>query len=159
MKIRCVSRFEMAELKYIWDAGSTLKLQPNIISIHGSDQTSLFEQKQKNILTLQFDDIGHRDYLGNGWNASWIPFNAGHAFRIIDFLRKMDQTLPLVINCHAGISRSGAIGTFACKYFGLDYSDFSMENRHIIPNSFILKILETEAELQGSWKSWKANGN
>ena len=55
----------------------------------------------------------------------------GKAKQIINFIDKAQEDendSVLVVHCQAGISRSGAVGTFACDYCGLDYNRFIKEN-------------------------------
>ena len=47
----------------------------------------------------------------------------------------------LVAHCDAGVSRSGAVGTFAVEYLGLDYETFIKENPYTVPNPFVLRTL------------------
>jgi len=57
-----------------------------------------------------------------------VLFDEGHAKKIIAFLdnaNKDPKDSDLVVHCSAGISRSGAVGTFACDYFGLDYNSLN----------------------------------
>jgi predicted protein tyrosine phosphatase len=47
----------------------------------------------------------------------------------------------LLVNCHAGISRSGAIADFARVVAELDYDAFKRANPRIVPNAFVLRTL------------------
>lgn len=48
-----------------------------------------------------------------------------------------------IVHCSAGISRSGAVGTFINDYFGLDYSTFRKTNPQVQPNPFVLRTLKS----------------
>ena len=56
-------------------------------------------------------------------------------------LTKLNPDAQLIIHCEAGLSRSGAIGCFACKYLGFDEEVFKSVNPNILPNSYILEFL------------------
>ena len=51
----------------------------------------------------------------------------------------------LVVHCSAGISRSGAIGTFACDYCSMDYNVFIQNNIYIMANPYVLSVLRKGA--------------
>jgi len=42
----------------------------------------------------------------------------------------------LLVHCDAGISRSGAVATFASNYLNIDFQD-----EYIKPNPYVLRIL------------------
>ncbi len=62
-------------------------------------------------------------------------------FNFIKDLKNDDQIKTLVVHCKAGISRSGAVGLYACRYYGLDEREFMRENSAIIPNFYVYGIL------------------
>lgn len=47
----------------------------------------------------------------------------------------------MIVHCHAGVSRSGAVATFSCDYCGLDYNEFIKGNRFIMANPHVLDVL------------------
>jgi predicted protein tyrosine phosphatase len=61
------------------------------------------------------------------------------AYKIVTFLKhlkKRSDVETLVIQCKAGISRSGAIGLFAGEVFGININNFRLKN-NIRPNYYI----------------------
>jgi predicted protein tyrosine phosphatase len=100
------------------------------------------------LLTLFFGD-----YTLDKWNniqdslKSITPntrlFDESDADKIIKFINKINEDIygTLVIHCDAGISRSGAVGLFVCRYLGLDERKFRKMNSYIHPNPYILEIL------------------
>ena len=122
-----------------------------IISINSSwgwDDTPPFSEKylkHPHLLALTFDDICNEpetpEDLGNA-----ILFNRDMAHAIMRFVD--DGKLPLLVHCTAGISRSGAVGEVLNWYFNryletntADDEDFEQNNRQIMPNTIIRKIM------------------
>jgi hypothetical protein len=125
------------------------------ISIYGDD-SRLVNPKTSKILnglgcvksaSILFWDITDKSYseikkLGKVTRA--ILFNDKHAkkiIRLIDLAQKDTQDSVLVVHCTAGISRSGAVATFACDYCKLDYAEFLKNNPCLYPNQFVLRTL------------------
>ena len=63
------------------------------------------------------------------------------ATQILKFLDSLKDESFLIVHCAAGISRSGAVGLFSCRYLGLDQAEFRKMNRGISPNSHVLDVL------------------
>jgi len=98
-------------------------------------------------ISLDFWDIV-RDHTNNFPES--ILFNKEHAKEIvtfIDVIQKDPIDSTLVVHCHAGISRSGAIGVFACDYCKTDYNQLMKDNPYIWPNNHILRLLREEANI------------
>lgn len=69
-------------------------------------------------------------------------FDEQNAKNVLDFVDKYkDSNCVLVAHCDAGISRSGAIGTFFAEEFGIDKNTLP---NYIRPNQYILKLLKEE---------------
>ena len=47
----------------------------------------------------------------------------------------------LVVNCMAGVSRSGAVATFAMQACGGSRDLFAAMNPHVVPNAFVGRLL------------------
>lgn len=80
-------------------------------------------------------------------------FSETDADIVIDFLKlcqKRPQEETLYVNCVAGISRSGAIASFACEAFQLDKHKFKKENPLIMPNNLVLYMLRERWQLRKS---------
>jgi predicted protein tyrosine phosphatase len=95
-------------------------------------------EESENIINLHFADI---PYPIKGH----IHFDETHAMKVKTLLNRIKNTPGesgrLYINCHAGVSRSGALGTYAREYLDMDYQEFKNMNPHIVPNRHVLKVL------------------
>lgn len=111
------------------------------ISIHSSDKVGnnsepYFSENRKNVLNMVFDDIESKDS-----NSDNILFDDDMVDIILSFLENNDTVSKCVVHCLAGISRSGAVGTFLINYFGWDYSIFKKLNPDIKPNGLVMRKL------------------
>lgn len=97
-----------------------------------------------NLLCLTFDDSTGFD----DWPGYDLPllFDETMAARIVGFVR--DDSLPLVVQCTAGISRSGAIGVAFDEFFNLregrnpaDHAYFVAQNPHVRPNALVMRLM------------------
>ncbi len=66
--------------------------------------------------------------------------------RVCDFVLRAHRDAPerrdlLLVNCHAGVSRSGAIADFARSVTGVDYDSFRRLNPQVVPNAFVRSTL------------------
>jgi len=155
-EIKIYSRFEMEQV-----AKGNLTLLYTywyLISIHDGDALitkytrKVFESIGcKGMISLDFADMTPKDQgivLDN--NPQAILFNNNYARKIINFLDTIQKDImdsTLVVHCHAGISRSGAVGAFACDYCGLNFNEFISKNSQIQPNPHVTRVLRTEAKM------------
>jgi predicted protein tyrosine phosphatase len=86
-------------------------------------------------------------------------FNEEQAKQILNFINKINKKNieTLFIHCAAGISRSGAVGLFTCRYLKLNEKQFRTENIHIFPNTFILELLNKIAGLNNDYEKFWEN--
>ena len=150
MKIKVLPRIFFEKVKGT-SVEAELLAKSKIISINSSwgfDDTPLFSEELLNhphLLTLTFDDICNEpetpEDLGNA-----VLFNEAMAQQIMRFVD--DGELPLLVHCTAGISRSGAVGEVLNWYFNrylernaADDEDFTQNNRQIMPNTIVRKIM------------------
>lgn len=130
--------------------------QWHLISIYGSSEELLTPENKEilrgmncqEMLSICFWDITEIQYP-NVINAhpNAVLFEVEHAKKIVSFLdglkdRPGNETL--VVHCDAGISRSGAVGSFASDYFGLNYEEFKKMNR-VLPNYHVRRLLNLVA--------------
>ena len=148
-----------------------------LISLNGYDEPFLTERQQSIlrkkhnftfINSYRFDDIG-----GDIWESivkrkgidrsKFIEFNDEIANEIKSliissyepFIHWVEVRELLVVHCHAGISRSAAIGSAIAFYLGLDYLNFSQMNTNIDPNKFILaKMLNAFGVSNEQFNEW-----
>ena len=106
------------------------------------DQRPHFTKDTDNVLNLLFEDITE-DVMTKtmGKDVLMKAFTKDQGKKIVEFLEKHKDKESLIVHCAAGISRSGAVGTFAAEYYDLNYSDFKKDNPHIHPNSLVITTL------------------
>jgi len=125
-----------------------------LISIYGDDGVLIDNDTSKSLkdlgctgfLSLDFWDITDVQY--NAWKVKWPNdrhtksaklFSIEQAKQIVKFLDWAQEDFMdsvLVAHCTAGISRSGAVATFANDYCNLDYKNFLVDNPLLYPNVF-----------------------
>ncbi len=165
--IKIYNRFNMEKFARTDGLDFPYKNRPwYLISIHSGDVLAssivdkIFKQMGcMDILSIEFWDVTLRELaLLKIDHPSAVVFDKSHARNVIDFITKANQPpedSSLIVHCHAGISRSGAIGTFACDFLGLDYVEFIKNNSNIFANSHVLRTLREEA---GMVPVFKAHG-
>lgn len=114
-----------------------------IISINSpneleGDLEPWFKEDKSNVLRLFFDDV-EKDLLHKGIIIKAMTIDQGK--HVIEFFERNKDKTSLIVHCAAGISRSGAIGTFAQEYFNTDIVKFKSDNKYIHPNSLVMTIL------------------
>jgi predicted protein tyrosine phosphatase len=137
-----------------------------LISIY-SDDDLLLTDKNKEVfkemgcrlaLPLSFWDISDKqavdisegtDEQAKRLQKTMTLFSTEQAKLVIGFLTTCDQDdetdCVLVVHCDAGISRSGAVGTFAVDFLRLNYQEFTKGNPYLRPNYFVLRVLRNMA--------------
>lgn len=107
-------------------------------------------------ISLTFDDITKDNYHKiKMYGGKGKLFSKKDAKAIVNFLEKYKnntEELTLITHCHAGISRSGAVGWFGCKFLGLNKIDFLTQNKNLYPNKYILQMLESMAGIDVTQK-------
>lgn len=120
-------------------------------------------------LSLDFGDLTVEKYE-NAKKAypdmakNLILFNKEHAKAIIDFTEEMqrdEKECDLIVHCHAGISRSGAVACFISNKTGVGFIDWEIR-----PNPYVTKVLEEvegrsyTKEAREKWrKQWGITSN
>ena len=148
MRIKVVSRryFEekqgKAELADILASYRVVSIQ----STYGMDSKPPFEKEMlshPNLLTMIFDDEWDRSYAAYDFIRL---FKTEDAKRIVRFVG--DGRMPLIVQCTAGISRSGAVGSALDWYFNQHvhknpaHHDFFMKsNPQIRPNPLVMEVM------------------
>jgi predicted protein tyrosine phosphatase len=101
-------------------------------------------------LALVFDDIEpHTDRstgIELGRDPQYTYFDQAMAEKTCAFIRRAHEDHPtrrdlLLVNCHAGVSRSGAIADFTRAVVEIDHEDFRRLNPQILPNSLVRRLL------------------
>lgn len=167
--IRVYSRLQMECMKNFLANPETSEMQiPFVdkkwyfISIYGRS-TEFINEEVKQIfkqagmvdsLSLTFWDITDDPEFLATLSPDYILFSTHQAKQVVDFFKRIKEdngsdNAFLICHCDAGISRSGAVGVFACEFFGLEFYDFFLNNRHVDPNPMVLRMLREEAGLGG----------
>lgn len=85
-----------------------------------------------------------------------VCFDEKIADKIIQFLElchSRPEPETLYANCIAGVSRSGAIVSFACEAFELDRKAFRNSNQSITPNGMVLYLLRERWQIRQAQKT------
>ena len=111
--------------------------------LNSEDNSGHFKYNQSNVLVLFFDDIitdlnwdNDPNYLGP------IAFTEEQGKQLLEFIDLNKNKEQCIVHCSAGISRSGAVGTFINDYLGLDYKIFRQTNPQVQPNPLVLRTLK-----------------
>lgn len=140
MKILVVSqRFLVSKLDEAYFANN------NFITIKPKHQEKhVIWQTGPNVLKLTFDDV-------SAPMEGCAMFGERHARRICEFIKTIDTSRTLIVNCVHGISRSGAVGQVLDEYFNVhlernkdDHRYFIDNNPYILPNTRIAETLRRE---------------
>ena len=150
MKIRVLPRAFFEKIKGTPDEIELLD-NSKIISINSSwgwasePPFSQAVREHAHLLVLNFDDIANEPETPEDLGRA-VMFSPEMAERIMRFVD--DGRMPLLVHCAAGISRSGAVGEVLNWYFNryltdnkTDYDDFIQNNRQILPNPLVRKIM------------------
>jgi len=113
--------------------------RPEEVLMTSSAINFLSEADCTNILSLVFGDIIRP-------KAGYYLFDRVQACQIIDFINNLSDINILAIHCDAGVSRSGAVGLFACRYLNLNEKEFLEDNEFIDPNSHVYDLLMDECQ-------------
>lgn len=117
------------------------------VSIHNSrdrgrlDPRVHFKREHPNVKVLYFDDVETED---EGDDVKCVPFDESMASEIIDFLESNRDKTGCIVHCTAGVSRSGAVGTFINDYFGQRHEEFVRANPLCCPNARVSRLLNKE---------------
>jgi predicted protein tyrosine phosphatase len=109
----------------------------------GTDEVPYFKDAE-NVKVLFFDDVDedlHIPILGTSEFQTAKAMTDLQAEALFSFIRANKDKKTCIVHCAAGISRSGAVGTFINDYMQGDYAEFKKNNPYIHPNSHVLSTL------------------
>ena len=118
----------------------------NFISIGEQEGYEGVSANGANILKLVFDDASPAE-------TGCTLFSPEQARSIKKFVDTIDKTKALYVNCFAGISRSGAVGTVINDYVNCylndckkneDWDLFFQRNPQILPNAYVMRVMREE---------------
>lgn len=96
------------------------------------------------ILNVHFDDVIEDDPVSTGF------MTVENAVEILKFVEDFKNKDIMIVHCFAGMCRSGAVGQFINELVNadneFDKQYFETNNKQIIPNPFVLKMLKMAHE-------------
>jgi len=110
---------------------------------HSAPISRLDELSCKDYISLCFQDIAYE-------KGEYNRFTDKQADEVLSFVDK-HKDKNFLVHCDAGISRSGAVGTFVCRYLKKDEKIFSSMNPYIRPNNLVLDKLQDKAGLKDEY--------
>jgi predicted protein tyrosine phosphatase len=122
---------------------------PELRLIRYPEEKKLFEMGCVKTLSLCF-----RDIIPSEPGSDVGLFDEAHAYRIKDFIDSLHGIEKIVVHCDAGISRSGAVGLWACRYLGQDESVFRANNPQINPNTHVYDTLYVISGMKASYQDF-----
>ena len=102
---------------------------------------SWFKRDHPNVMVLYFDDVESENETSPTNSGKCTPFSEKMAIDLYNFISKNLNKTQCIINCEAGIARSGSVGTFICSFSRSNYQNFKRENPQIYPNARVLRML------------------
>jgi len=118
-----------------------------IISInnHIEDINSYFKRQHSNVMIMHFGDYSIDEFNKNDFSGPTGIFNEYKAKKLYEFIKRNKEKKLAVLHCGAGISRSGAIGTFIFDLYGEGtFEEFKRKNPRVQPNQHILRLLNEQ---------------
>lgn len=109
------------------------------ISILEPDDSIPFRPNSDSYLTSVFYDL--ESDMDNGAGHIYKAISEQQAKEIFEFIKANADKEECYIHCAAGVSRSGAVGSFIHEYFGGAYKDLLNKFPHILPNGRVSKLL------------------
>ena len=110
-------------------------VEPDLSKKDNSD--SYFKECHSNVKVMSFGD-----YMDSEAKSNPNVFTKEQAKELYEFIIKNKDKKMAILHCGAGISRSGAIGTFLFENFGDgNYEEFKRKNPQICPNPRVLRLL------------------
>lgn len=130
-----------------------------IISItNASAQSPPLVKDGPDCIALQFDDVEDKYDVHSGLtkprDPQFVYFDEAMARKICEFVKRAHESNEesndlLVVNCHMGVSRSGAVADFVRSACHLDYDMFRRLNPQVNPNTLVKNLLHHTWEEMG----------
>ncbi len=106
------------------------------------DGTSPVLRSRGPVLVEAFADVNPGKYAGVTFEN---PMTEAHAARIAAFVERFSahpETWALMVHCHAGVSRSGAVAQWVYeRHATMDRALFDRLHRQCMPNSHVVRLL------------------
>ena len=120
-----------------------------VVSIIDPEEEPIFAADTDRIITVRFHDLDpewpvdpERDP-----RPSYVFMSEEDAKRIVDHVVRFHEhpeRWECLVHCMAGVSRSGAVGTFARRLAAISYGTFKKRNPGLHPNRHVLRLLVQE---------------
>ena len=104
------------------------------------DEPPYFDKNYANVLVQRFDDVDE-DLYREGKGRIATAFTFAQAQEMYDFIIKNLHRKSCVVHCAAGVSRSGAVGSFVNEIIKGDWKTFREVNPHTHPNMHVVQML------------------
>ena len=120
----------------------------NVDFVHDTSKVqSYFKRQHPNVHIMHFGDYGENYVYKFIHEGPTGLFNEYKAKKLYEFIKANKDKSIAIVHCAAGISRSGAVGTFIYDLYGhVDFTEFKRTNPRIQPNQHVLKLLRKEQE-------------
>ena len=133
-----------------WPSSFFISILTTVSVPGGNFHKPVFKKPHPNVLTLTFDDVMEDSYQSVGLNPDGTPFlfQNGKAItleqgeQLVNFIKENLNKKQAFIHCAAGISRSGAIGSFINEITGGTYEEFMHINPQVHENRVVLSMLK-----------------
>lgn len=151
MKILVLSRREFADAMSRLDLGKPMKHVAMLSIFTESEGGAPYIPKHllPYALHLDFHDIDEPFICvdkPDPAQGSYHGMSIDQAKEVVAFAERHRDAGLTIVHCAAGVSRSGAVGSFLSDYYGLDYSEFKRINPQVIPNVYVSKLLRMAAQ-------------
>jgi len=100
-----------------------------------------FKEDHDNVINLRFDDVEHDGESSPTQEIQTRAFSELQAKMLYEFIKKHREKETCIVHCMAGISRSGAVGTFINGYCQGEWERFKKDNPYVIPNPRVHRML------------------
>jgi predicted protein tyrosine phosphatase len=124
-----------------------------VVSIIDPEEEPIFEQDTERTITLRFHDLDPRWPVNTDLDPKDVFMTERDARRIVDHVLTFHRDparWALLVNCMAGVSRSGAVATFVQRYANIPERKFRKQNPGLHPNEHVLGLLVRELHNRGS---------
>ena len=125
-----------------------------VVSIVDPEEAPIFAQDTDRIITVRFHDLDPQWPVDpeRDPRPSYVFMSEEDAKRIVDHVVRFHEhpeRWECLVHCMAGVSRSGAVGTFIQRVAGIPADHFLTQNTGLHPNRYVLKLLMRELSNRG----------
>jgi predicted protein tyrosine phosphatase len=120
-----------------------------VISICDPSEERPLPSAHPHLLNLTFCDIAPED-IPEAQRQRFPAMTLEDAGNVVSALRRWHEMRlrgNLIVQCHAGISRSGAVGAFANELLELSAEQFQKAHPWVEPHPYVLNLLRVAAGL------------